>query len=72
MTRIFKKIQILFWKTYAKLWDLRPRKHRGEFSDYPIASTPIVLGQKEYNYPEGVKVLFEWEEKGHHWIAFSR
>jgi len=46
--------------------------HLPRFGDYPIASTPLIEGQKEYPYPEGVKVLFEWEEKGHKWIVFSR
>ena len=65
------KIKILFWKTIAIVWDLRPRKHLPRYIDYPIASTPIIDGVKEYNYPEGVKVLYEWDEKGHHWIVFS-
>ena len=72
MLKLIKKAQILFWKTYAILWDLRPRKHLPKFVDRPIASTPLIEGQKEYPYPEGVKVLFEWEEKGHKWIVFSR
>ena len=67
-----KRIKILFWKTVAIIWDLRPRKHLPKYSDYPIASTPIVVGQKEYSYPDGVKILYEWEEKGHRWIVFSR
>lgn len=70
-----KKLKILFWKTYATIYDLRPRLHLKEspkYSYYPIASTPIIPGQTEYEYPEGVKVLYEWEEKGHKWIVFTR
>lgn len=64
-----KKLIILFWKTYAKIWDLRPRIHLPKYSDYPIARCDIA---DKYEYPEGIKILFEWDEKGHHWIAFSR
>jgi len=64
-----KKLIILFWKTYAKFWDLRPRLHLPKYSDYPIASTEI---RDEYTYPEGIKILYEWDEKGRHWIVFSR
>ena len=67
-----KKMKIFFWKTFAKYWDLRPRLHLPKYRDYPIASTPIVKGQYAYKYPEGCKILFEWEEKGHRWIVFSR
>jgi hypothetical protein len=67
-----KKVVIWFWKTVAIAWDLRPRRCPAKFSCYPIASTPIVAGQEEYPYPDGVKVLYEWEEKGHRWIVFSR
>lgn len=67
-----KKLEIIFWKTFAKFWDLRPRLHLPRYSDYPIANTPITTNKSEYEYPEGVKVLFEWDEKGYHWIVFSR
>ena len=67
-----KNIKILFWKTFAIFWDLNPRKHLPKYIDFPIAGTPIVVGLKDYSYPEGIKVLYEWEEKGHHWIAFTR
>ena len=50
----------------------RPRLHLPKYSDYPIASTPIIPGRKKYDYPLGVKVLYEWEEKGHRWIVFKR
>ena len=43
--------------------------HLPRYRDYPIASCDIA---EKYDYPEGIKVLFEWEEKGHHWIVFSR
>jgi hypothetical protein len=67
-----KKIVILFWKLYARFYDLRPRLHMPKYSDFPIASTPIIPGMKKYDYPDGIKVLYEWEEKGHRWIAFTR
>lgn len=63
------KLSIFFWKTIGIAWDLRPRLHFPKYSTYPIASTEI---SNEYEYPEGVKVLFEWDEKGKHWIVFSR
>lgn len=67
-----KKLKILFWVIFAKIWGLKPRKNLPKFTDYPIAYTPIIVGQKEYVYPDGIKVLYEWEEKGHKWIVFSR
>ncbi len=71
--RSMKKLQILFWKTFAKFWDLRPRLHLPKYRDYPIASCPT---QEEYDYSSfkevGMKILFEWDEKGHHWVAFTR
>ena len=67
-----ERINILFWKTFAIFWDLRPRMHLPKYRDRPIASTPIVVGQEDYLYPEGIKVLYEWEERGHRWIVFSR
>ena len=63
------KLIIFFWTTYAKVWDLRPRVHLPKYNDYPIAKCPIA---EKYDYPPGIKVLFEWDEKGHHWIVFSR
>ena len=59
----------LFWKAVAIVWDMRCRKLPVEYSTYPIASTEI---KDEYEYPEGVRVLYEWDEKGLHWIVFSR
>lgn len=70
--KIQKRTQIWFWKFYAILFDLRPRVHLPKFRDYPIACTPLIEGCDSYVYPEGIKVLFEWEEKGHRWIVFSR
>lgn len=64
-----KKLKILFWKAVAIVWDLRPRMHLPKFYDYPIASHEI---SDHYEYPEGVKILYEWDEKGKHWIVFSR
>ena len=66
---VMKKLKTAFWKAYACIWDLRPRMHLPRYRDYPIASCDIA---ERYDYPEGIKVLFEWEEKGHHWIVFSR
>jgi hypothetical protein len=63
------KLKITFWKTIAFVWDVRPRLHLPKYRDYPIASTDIA---EEYIYPEGIKVLYEWNEKGKHWIVFSR
>jgi len=67
--KIIAKIKILFWKTFAIVWDLRPRMHLPKYSDFPIASTDIA---DKYEYPNGFKVLYEWDEKGRHWIVFSR
>lgn len=67
--KYIKKIQIKFWKVYGIFWDLRPRIHLPKYKDYPIASTDIA---DKYEYPIGYKVLFEWDEKGKHWIVFSR
>jgi hypothetical protein len=64
-----KNVKILFWKFFAKFWDLRPRMHLPTYTDYPIASCEI---QENYDYPEDIKVLFEWDEKGKHWVVFSR
>jgi hypothetical protein len=64
-----KTIKIYFWKTIAIIWNLRPRLHLPKYSDYPIASTDIA---DNYNYPEEIRVLFEWDEKGKHWIVFTR
>lgn len=66
-----KKVKILFWKLYACLFDLRPRIHLPTYSDYPIACTEI-NESGVYEYPHGIKVLYEWDEKGKHWIVFSR
>jgi hypothetical protein len=63
------KIQKVLWKLVGKIWDVRPRLHLPKYSDYPIASCDI---QEKYDYPETIKVLFEWDEKGKHWIVFSR
>lgn len=64
-----KRVTILFWKAVAIVWDRRPRMHLPSYVDYPIASTDIA---DSYDYPPGVKVLYEWDEKGLHWIVFSR
>ena len=63
------KLRILFWKTVAIVWDLRPRLHLPKYIDYPIASCDLA---DDYEYPVGYKILFEWDEKGKHWIVFTR
>lgn len=67
-----KKLVILFWKAVAIVYDARPRIHLPKYSDYPIASTDIIDGVERYEYPKDIKVLFEWDEKGKHWIVFTR
>ena len=68
-----KKIQIWFWKAVALVWDLRPRRHLPKYANYPIASCDINdFSANTYEYPPGFKILFEWDEKGKHWIVFSR
>lgn len=64
-----ERLKIMFWKAYAIIWDLRPRVHLPKYRNFPIASTEI---SDSYEYPEGVKVLYEWDEKGKHWIVFTR
>lgn len=68
-----EKLKILFWKIITCIWDVRPRLHLPKYSDYPIASTDIA---DEYDYSSldnvGVKILFEWDEKGKHWVVFTR
>ena len=66
-----KRIKIIFWTTVAKLLDLRPRIHLPEYKDYPIAETEI-REDGSYNYPDGIIILYEWDELGKHWIAFMR
>lgn len=69
MSQYSKKINILFWKTVACIWNIRPRMHLPKYIDNPIASCDIT---DEYAYPDGVNILYEWDEKGRHWIVFSR
>ena len=64
-----KKIKIWFWKIVGVVWDFRPRLHLPKYANFPIASTDI---SDSYSYPENTKVLFEWDEKGKHWIVFTR
>ena len=63
------KICIGFWKLFAIVWDVRPRIYFPRYKDYPIATTDI---SDEYTFPDGIKVLYEWDEKGYHWVVFSR
>lgn len=67
-----KKLIILFWKTVGIVYDFRPRLHLPKYSDFPIASTDILNGVEKYSYPDGIKILYEWDEKGKHWIVFTR
>ena len=71
MTTLRKKIIIFFWKTVARLLDLRPRKIPSDAIDLPIAYTED-LSIDRLEYPEGIVVLYEWEEHGKKWIAFVR
>lgn len=68
-----QKILILFWKIFAKIFDLRPRLHLPEYTDYPIASCDI---KDKYDYSHftnnGFIILYEWDEMGKHWIVFTR
>lgn len=64
-----KKVIIIFWKLVGIVYDLRPRLHLPKYIDYPIASTDI---SEKYEYPKDIKVLYEWDEKGKHWIVFVR
>jgi hypothetical protein len=68
-----KKIKIMFWKTIGCIWDVRPRLHLPKYIDYPIASCDIA---DKYDYSTfemaGVKILFEWDENGKHWVVFTR
>jgi len=68
-TSMLQRMKIWFWKSYAIIFDLRPRIHIPHYTDYPIAKCNI---SDHYEYPIGIKVLFEWDEKGHHWIVFTR
>jgi hypothetical protein len=69
MTTTLRRIKIRFWKIVGILYDLRPRLHLPKYGDYPIASCDI---SDKYEYPENIKILFEWDEKGKHWIVFTR
>lgn len=64
-----RRLKIWFWKIVAVIWDLRPRLHLPKYKNYPIASTDIA---DEYEYPDGVTVLYEWDEYDKHWIVFTR
>jgi hypothetical protein len=64
-----EKLKIQFWKIYGIIFDLRPRIHLPKYTDFPIASCDI---SDKYVYPKEIKILFEWNEKGRHWIVFKR
>lgn len=63
------KVKILFWKVIGIIWDIKPRLHLPKYRDFPIMSTEIA---EDYKYPEGIKILFTWDENGRHWCVFSR
>lgn len=66
-----KKLVIIFWKTVGCFLELQPRMHLPTYSDYPIACTEIDENN-EYEYPNNIIILYEWNEKGRHWIVFMR
>lgn len=61
-------LEIILWNIVGFFWNLRPTKHLPQYKDHAIASCKI---SDKYDYPEGVEVLFEWDEKGRHWIVFT-
>lgn len=63
------KLKILFWKTIGIVLDRRPVLHLPKYASYPIMSTDI---SDSYTYPSGIKILYEWDEKGKHWAVFIR
>ena len=68
-----KKLVIMFWKVIGIVYDFRPRLHLPKYSDFPIASTEIKIdGKYDYSSLVGIKILYEWDEKGKHWIVFTR
>jgi len=70
-----QKLKIWFWKTVAVLWDYRPSNLPNRYNDFPIAyrwEDQSDWPFEEFEYPENVKILYEWREKGKHWIVFSR
>jgi len=66
-----KWLQILFWKTVAIIWDYRPSNLPNEYHDRPIAWR-WDNEKEDIEYPNHIKILYEWREKGRHWIAFTR
>ena len=63
------RIQITFWRLLAIFIDLRPRLHLPKYKDYPVAWCYMA---DTYIYPDNVRVIFEWDELGRHWIVFTR
>lgn len=66
-----KKLQILFWKIVAILYDLRPSNLPNKYSNRPIAWR-WDNGEEEISYPDHIKILFQWREKGKHWVVYTR
>ena len=64
-----ERLKILFWKTISLFWNFEPRLHLPKYSNEPILSTEIA---DSYTYPENCLILYEWDEKGKHWMVFSR
>jgi len=67
-----KKLKILFWRILAIVWDLRPSNLPKKYTDRPIAWRWEEDGVDEFEYPPHIKILYEWREKGRHWIIFTR
>jgi hypothetical protein len=71
LAMILKRLEGLIWKIVALVWEVSPTRHLPMYRDYPIASAAIEKDGK-YTYPKGIEILFEWDEKGKHWIVFTR
>jgi len=67
-----QKLIISFWKLIAIIWDYRPSRLPHKYTDYPIASRWEDDGVEDFEYPEHIKILYEWREAGRHWIIFTR
>jgi len=65
------KIKLIFWKTFAVLWDYHPNRLPKKYNDHPIAWR-WDYGEEVFDYPPHSKILYEWREKGKHWIIYTR
>lgn len=66
-----RQIKVWFWKIIAIVYDYRPSKLPNRYTDRPIAWR-WDNGETDFDYPEHIKILYEWREKGKHWIIFTR